>query len=197
MAGKKQMSRQQRSTKMRTDAGLTQVKVYLDETTLELLALLQENLSEGKMKGDEINMFRSIAVTAGIHSQAEACLGEKVVSDIVAKNLGTECRASEATDNPHKFFLRTMINKLYEKGQRNTHRRRLAEVAEIMNESSYRAPNRKKGEWSENDISQYVNNDIQLENDASAEAPGGKTVHCKYLWNTQAAKYDSVIHQEW
>lgn len=85
MAGKKQMSRQQRSTKMRTDAGLTQVKVYLDETTLELLALLQENLSEGKMKGDEINMFRSIAVTAGIHSQAEACLGEKVVSDIVAK----------------------------------------------------------------------------------------------------------------
>lgn len=56
-----------------------------------------------------------------------------------------------------------MINKLYEKGQRNTHRRRLAEVAEIMNESSYRAPNRKKGEWSENDISQYVNNDIQLE----------------------------------
>ena len=163
MAGKKQMSRQQRSTKMRTDAGLTQVKVYLDETTLELLALLQENLSEGKMKGDEINMFRSIAVTAGIHSQAEACLGEKVVSDIVAKNLGTECRASEATDNPHKFFLRTMINKLYEKGQRNTHRRRLAEVAEIMNESSYRAPNRKKGEWSEHDISQYVNNDIQLE----------------------------------
>lgn len=65
MAGKKQMRRQQRSTKMRTDAGLTQVKVYLDETTLELLALLQENLSEGKMKGDEINMFRSIAVTAG------------------------------------------------------------------------------------------------------------------------------------
>lgn len=162
MAGEKQMSRQQRSTKMRTDAGLTQVKVYLDETTLELLALLQENLSEGKIKGDEINMFRSIAVTAGIHSQAEARLGEKVVSDIVAKNLSTECRAREATDNPHKFFLRTMINQLYEKGQRNSHRRRLAEVAEIMNESSYRAPDRKKGGWSENDISQYVSNDIRL-----------------------------------
>ncbi len=25
----------------------------------------------------------------------------------------------------------------------------------------------------------------------------GRTVHCKYIWNTQAAKYDSVIHQGW
>ncbi|WP_427188520.1 hypothetical protein ACNF2T_05130 [Enterobacter hormaechei] len=48
MAGKKQMSRQQRSTKMRTDAGLTQVKVYLDETTLELLALLQKTCQKVK-----------------------------------------------------------------------------------------------------------------------------------------------------
>lgn len=163
MAGNKQPSRQQRSEKMRRDAGLTQVKVYLDKTTLELLTSLLESLSEGKMKGDEINMFRSIAVTAGIHSQAEACLGEKVVSDIVAKNLGTECRASEATDNPHKFFLRTMINPLYEKGQCNSHRRRLAEVAEILNESSYRAPKGKKGGWKENDIGQYVSSDIMLE----------------------------------
>lgn len=163
MKGKKQPTRQTRSANMRKDAGLTQVKVYLDETTQQLLALLQENLSEGKMKGDEINMFRSIAVTAGIHSQAEARLGKKVVSDIVTNHLGAECRASEATENPHKFLLRTMINPLYEKGQCNSHRRRLAEVAEILNESSYRAPKGKKGGWKENDIGQYVSSDIMLE----------------------------------
>ncbi|MCT7180587.1 hypothetical protein [Salmonella enterica] len=163
MKGKKQPTRQTRSANMRKDAGLTQVKVYLDETTLELLALLQENLSEGKMKCDEINMFRSIAVTAAIHSQAEARLGRKVVSDIVTNHLGAECRASEATENPHKFLLRTMIKPLYEKGLRNSHRRRLAEVAEILNESSYRAPKGKKGGWKENDIVQYVSSDIMLE----------------------------------
>lgn len=56
MTGKRQTSRQKRSEKMRKNAGLTQVKVYLDETTLQLLGLLQENMSEGNMKGDEVNM---------------------------------------------------------------------------------------------------------------------------------------------
>lgn len=71
MTGKRQTSRQKRSDKMRKNAGLTQVKVYLDETTLQLLGLLQENMSEGDMKGDEVNMFRSMAITASIHTLAK------------------------------------------------------------------------------------------------------------------------------
>lgn len=77
MTGKRQTSRQKRSDKMRKNAGLTQVKVYLDETTLQLLGLLQENMSEGDMKGDEVNMFRSMAITASIHTWQKNDWGNK------------------------------------------------------------------------------------------------------------------------
>ena len=163
MAGKKQPSRQQRSEKMRKDAGLAQVKVYLDETTRELLTLLQESLSEGKMKRDETNMFRSMAVTASIHTLAKARLGEQKVSSLVVSNLGSDSPSDEATAHPHKFLLRTMVNHLYNNSTRSPHRRRLDEVAGVLNESRFRNPRDEKREWSENDISHYVSNDIQLE----------------------------------
>ncbi|ENZ4766714.1 TPA: hypothetical protein ACG1RV_003118 [Salmonella enterica subsp. enterica serovar Derby] len=172
VTGKRQTSRQKRSDKMRKNAGLTQVKVYLDETTLQLLGLLQENMSEGDMKGDEVNMFRSMAITASIHTLAKERLGEQEVSHMVIKNLGADCPSDEATENPRKFLLRTMINHLYDNGTHNPHRRRLSEVAGIMNESSFRNPKNKKGGWSENDISHYVSNDIKLENDTSVDVPG-------------------------
>ena len=172
MTGKRQTSRQKRSDKMRKNAGLTQVKVYLDETTLQLLGLLQENMSEGDMKGDEVNMFRSMAITASINTLAKERLGEQEVSHMVIKNLGADCPSDEATENPRKFLLRTMINHLYDNGTHNPHRRRLSEVAGIMNESSFRNPKNKKGGWSENDISHYVSNDIKLENDTSVDVPG-------------------------
>ncbi len=122
------------------------MKVYLDETTLQLLGLLQENMSEGDMKGDEVNMFRSMAITASIHTLAKERLGEQEVSHMVIKNLGADCPSDEATKNPRKFLLRTMINHLYDNGTHNPHRRRLSEVAGIMNESSFRNPKNKKGD---------------------------------------------------
>ena len=163
MADKKQQSRQKRSEKRRNDAGLTQVKVYLDQTTLKLLELLQKDMSDGDIKYNERNMFRSMAVTASIHRLAKERLNEHLVSRVMEEHMGTDCNPDEAIGKPHKFLLRAMINHIYRNGTRPQHRRRLAEVAETMNESSFRNPRATNRGWNENDISRYVSNDIMLE----------------------------------
>ncbi|MCK0188265.1 hypothetical protein MWU31_23995 [Aeromonas hydrophila] len=88
MSEKEKLSRQQQSERKRKEAGLTQVKVYLDQATLQLLELLQENVMGGEVKGDERNLSRSMAMIASIHVLARKRLGEDAVSEIMEKHLG-------------------------------------------------------------------------------------------------------------
>ncbi|MGY4044455.1 hypothetical protein [Aeromonas hydrophila] len=90
MSEKEKLSRQQQSERKRKEAGLTQVKVYLDQATLQLLELLQKNAMGGEVKGDERNLSRSMAMIASIHVLARRRLGKDIVTEVIKEHLGSE-----------------------------------------------------------------------------------------------------------
>lgn len=159
MSEKEKLSRQQQSERKRKEAGLTQVKVYLDQATLQLLELLQENVMGGEVKGDERNLSRSMAMIASIHVLARKRLGEDAVSEIMEKHLGDGYPREEPYKKPASFILRSMINQLYSSCESPFHGGRLRYVAESMNKTSFRNPGiHTDGAWNQNDIDFYVNN---------------------------------------
>ncbi|MFC5839433.1 hypothetical protein [Aeromonas bestiarum] len=163
MSEKAKLSRQQQSAHKRKEAGLTQVKVYLDQATLELLELLQTNVMGGEVKGDERNLSRSSAVIASIHTLARRRLEEDVVARIMTAHLGEDYPEKEACDAPSSFMLRAIINRLYVNCRTGAHNRRLASVAEDMNSMRFRNTKGGDGRWSSRDIPRYVSSDLRLE----------------------------------
>lgn len=163
MSEKEKLSRQQLSALKRKEAGLTQVKVYLDEATLQLLELLQKNVMGGEVKGDERNLSRSMAMIASIHTLARERLDEDVIARTIAVHQGGDYPKKEPLDVPSSFMLRAMINRLYMNCRNGAHNRRLESVAEEMNSMRFRNTNRGDGRWSSRDISRYVSNDLRLE----------------------------------
>ncbi|WP_447766786.1 hypothetical protein [Aeromonas veronii] len=158
MSEQEKLSRQQLSARKRKEAGLTQVKVYLDQATLELLDLLQKNVMDRDVKGDERNLSRSSAVIASIHTLARRRLGEDAVSEIMEKHLGDDYPREEAYKKPASFILRSMINQLYSSCKSPFHWGRLKYVAESMNKTSFRNPGiHTDGVWSPNEVDFYVN----------------------------------------
>ncbi|MCY9815483.1 hypothetical protein [Aeromonas caviae] len=163
MSEKEQLSRQQQSARKRKEAGLTPVKVYLDQATLQLLELLQKNVMGEEVKGDEQNLSRSSAVIASIHTLARERLDEDVIARTIAVHLGGDYPKKEPFDVPSSFMLRAMINRLYVNCRIGSHNSRLKSVAEDMNSMRFRNTKGKDDRWSDRDISRYVSNDLRLE----------------------------------
>lgn len=163
MTDKDVPSRQQESARRRSEAGLTQVKVYLDQATLQLLELLQKNVMGGEVKGDERNLSRSSAVIASIHTLARERLDEDVIARIMTMHLGEDYPEKEPCDVPSSFMLRAIINRLYVSSRIRTHQRRSESVAGEMNSMRFRNTKGKDDRWSDRDISRYVSNDFRLE----------------------------------
>lgn len=156
MSEKEQLSRQQQSERKRKEAGLTQVKVYLDQATLQLLELLQKNVMGGEVKGDERNLSRSMAMIASIHVLARRRLGKDIVTEVIKEHLGSDYLRQAAYKEPGSFLLRSMINKLYLDSHQPSHRTRLDAVAGEMNYTSFRNPERDNGLWKRSDIECYL-----------------------------------------
>lgn len=163
MSEKEKLSRQQQSARKRKEAGLTPVKVYLDQATLELLELIRKNVMGGEVKGDERNLSRSSAVIASIHTLARERLDEDVIARIMTVHLGEDYPEKEPCDAPSSFMLRAIINRLYVNSKICTHQRRSESVAGEMNAMRFRNTNSKDDRWSDRDISRYVSNDLRLE----------------------------------
>lgn len=163
MSEKEKLSRQQLSALKRKEAGLTQVKVYLDQATLQLLELLQKNVMGGEIKGDERNLSRSSAVIASIHTLARERLDEDVVARIMIAHLGEDYPEKEPCDAPSSFMLRAIINRLYMNCRIGGHNYRLESVAVEMNSMRFRNTKGKDDRWYGRDISRYVSNDLRLE----------------------------------
>ncbi len=163
MSEKEMLSRQQQSERKRKEAGLTPVKVYLDQATLQLLELLQKNVMGEEVKRDEQNLSRSSAVIASIHTLARERLDEDVIARTIAVHLGGDYPKKEPSDVPSSFMLRAMINRLYMNCRIGSHNGRLKSVAEEMNAMRFRNTKGKDDRWSDKDISLYVSNDLRLE----------------------------------
>ena len=56
------------------------------------------------MKGDEVNMFRNMAITASIHTLAKERLGEQEVSHMVIENLGADSHPTKRQKTHVSFF---------------------------------------------------------------------------------------------